>query len=125
MTVEEKKIDKIKEILTKIINRNNIIEGKYEMPYSTSSDDLANWKVKFKVSDISLWRKNSRSEVGCSYSGSIYITMLDIRVGFDGDWEEMRYITDLPSWVEEDITEEIIENINNFLPMVCVDITFD
>jgi len=120
---KEQKLDTIKKIITKLIDSNNIIEGKYEMPYSNSSDDLADWKVKFNVKRIAIWPKTS--EVGCRYSGTIYITMSDIRVGFDGDWEKMRYINDLPSWVEDDITEQILENVNNFLPMVCVDITFD
>ena len=122
MTKEEK-LDKIKKIITKLIDSNNIIEGKYEMPYSNSSDDLADWKVKFNVKRIAIWPETS--EVGCRYSGTIYITMSDIRVGFDGDWEKMRYISDLPSWVEDDVTEQILENVNDFLPMVCVDITFD
>jgi hypothetical protein len=122
MTKEEK-LDKIKKIITKLIDSNNTMEGQYNMPYSHSDDDYADWKVSFNVKRIAIWPKTS--EVGCRYSGTIYITMLDIRVGFDGEWEKMKYISDLPSWVEDDITEQILENVNDFLPMVCVDITFD
>jgi hypothetical protein len=122
MTKEEK-LDKIKKIITKLIDSNNTMEGQYNMPYSHSDDDYADWKVSFNVKRIAIWPKTS--EVGCRYSGTIYITMLDIRVGFDGKWEKMKYISDLPSWVEDDITEQILENVNDFLPMVCVDITFD
>jgi hypothetical protein len=51
--------------------------------------------------------------------------MSDIIVGFDGNWEKMKYISDLPSWVQEDIEEYIVENLNKILPFVCVDIDID
>ena len=122
MTKEEK-LNRVKKIVTSIINSDNTMEGKYEMPYSTSSNDLADWKVKFNVKRIAIWPQDS--EVGCRYSGTIYITMSDIIVGFDGNWEKMKYISDLPFWVQEDIEEYIVENINKLLPFVCVDIDFD
>jgi hypothetical protein len=45
-------------------------------------------------------------------------------VGFEGDWEEYS-IWDLPGWVKDDIEDKILDNIEKFLPMVCVDLTFD
>jgi hypothetical protein len=34
-------------------------------------------------------------------------------------------IGDLPSWVKDDIENKILDNIEQFLPMVCVDLTFN
>jgi hypothetical protein len=120
MTKEEK-LDKIKKIITKLIDSNNIIEGKYEMPYSNSNDDLADWKVTLNVNRVSLWETENYDR--CKYSGSIYLKV-DVMIRFEGDWEKMQ-IWDLPSWVKDDIEDNVLDNIENFLPVVCIDITFE
>jgi hypothetical protein len=119
---KEDKLNKIKKIIFSIVNSNNTMEGKYSMPYSHSDDDYADWKVSFNVKRITIWPTDT--EVFCRYSGTIYITMSDVIVGFEGDWDKVG-LGDLPSWVQDDIEEDILENLNKFLPMVCVDITFD
>ena len=120
MTPKEK-IDKLDGLIRRIVNKDNKMEGQYSMPYSTSEDDYADWKVEFKVSRISLWE--TEKYVGCKYSGTIYLEA-DVMVGFEGNWEEYG-IGDLPSWVKDDIEDKILNNIEQFLPMVCVDLTFD
>jgi hypothetical protein len=120
MTPEEK-IDKLKKLIRRIVNNDNKMEGQYSMPYSTRSDDYADWKVEFKVDKISLWETKKYDR--CRYSGSVYLN-LDVMVGFEGDWEEFK-IWDLPSWVKDDIEDKILDNIEKFLPMVCVDLTFN
>jgi hypothetical protein len=45
-------------------------------------------------------------------------------VGFNGDWEGKFNIWDLPSWVKDDVEDKILDNIDQFLPMVCSDLTF-
>ena len=124
MTVEEKKIDKIKEILTKVINRDNTREGQYTIPYGDSDDEYFGWKIEFKVKRISIWPE--KSEHGCKYSGTIYIRILDINVTDENGITKTDYnMMDLPDWIFEDIIDDILEYINKFMPIVCVDITFD
>ena len=101
MTPKEK-IDKLKVLIRRIVDKDNKMEGKYTMPYSHSDDDYA---------------------VGCKYSGTIYLDA-DVMVGFEGNWEEYG-MGDLPSWVKDDIEDKILDNIEQFLPMVCVDLTFN
>jgi hypothetical protein len=36
----------------------------------------------------------------------------------------LKYITDLPYWVEDDVKDSILDEIEKWLPMVCVDIDF-
>ena len=120
MTPEEK-INKLKVLIRRIVDKDNKMEGRYNMPYSTSDDDYADWKVKFKVSRVILWE--TENYVRCKYSGSVYLDV-DVMVGFEGDWEK-NTIWDLPSWVKEDIENKILDNIEQFIPMVCVDLTFD
>jgi hypothetical protein len=120
MTPKEK-IDKLDGLIRRIVNKDNKMEGRYNMTYSTSDDDYTDWKVKFKVSRVILWE--TENYVQCKYSGSVYLDV-DVMVGFEGDWEE-NTIWDLPSWVKEDIENKILDNIEQFIPMVCVDLTFD
>ena len=120
MTPKEK-INKLDGLIRRIVNKDNKMEGKYTMPYSHSDDDYADWKIKFTVNRVVLFPKDS--EPGCKYSGTIYLDS-DVMVGFEGDWEKYM-IGDLPSWVKEDIENKILDNIEQFLPMVCVDLTFN
>jgi hypothetical protein len=120
MTPEEK-IDKLKKLIRRIVNNDNKMEGQYSMPYSTNSNDYADWKVELEVNTVKLWETEKYNK--CKYSGSVYIDA-DIMVGFEGDWEKYM-IGDLPSWVKDDIEDKILDNIEKFLPMVCVDITFN
>ena len=120
MTKQEK-IEKIAVLINKIVNSDNTMEGQYSMPYSHSEDDYADWKVKFKVKRITIFPKDS--EPGCKYSGTVYLKA-DVIVGFNGDWDDKFNIWDLPSWVKDDVEDKILDNIDQFLPMVCVDLTF-
>ena len=120
MTKQEK-IEKIAVLINKIVNSDNTMEGQYSMPYSHSEDDYADWKVKFKVKRVVIFPKDS--EPGCKYSGTVYLDV-DVMVGFEGDWEEYG-MGDLPSWVQDDIEDKILNNVEQYLPMVCVDLTFD
>ena len=120
MTPEEK-IDKLDGLIRRIVNKDNKMEGQYTMPYSHSDDDYADWRVEFKVDKVSLWETEKYD--GCKYSGTIYLDA-DVMVGFEGNWEEYG-MGDLPSWVQDDIEDKILDNIEQFLPMVCVDLTFN
>ena len=115
------KINKLGELIRKIVDKDNKMEGQYSMPYSTSEDEYADWKVTFKVTRVSLWKSIKYNE--CMYGASVYIKA-DVMVGFKGDWEKFK-IWDLPSWVKDDVEDKILDNIDQFLPMVCADITFD
>jgi hypothetical protein len=114
------KIKKLGKLIRKIVDKDNKMEGQYSMPYSTSEDEYADWKVTFKVTRISLWESKEHNE--CKYEASVYIKA-DVMIGFEGDWEEFK-IWDLPSWVKDDIEDKILNNIDQFLPMVCADLTF-
>jgi hypothetical protein len=120
MTPEEK-IDKLKKLIRRIVNNDNKMEGQYSMPYSTNNDDYADWKVELEVNTVKLWETEKYNR--CKYSGSLYLDV-DVMVGFEGDWEKFN-IFDLPSWVKDDIEDKILDNIEKFLPMVCVDLTFN
>jgi hypothetical protein len=117
----EDKINKLAELIRRIVDKDNKMEGQYSMPYSTSEDDYADWKVTFKVTRVSLWEVTKYKR--CKYDGTVYIDSY-VMVGFEGDWEKAK-IYDLPSWVKDDVEEKILNNIENFLPMLCVDITFN
>ena len=119
--MEDRKIESIKKNIVKLFDEVMTMEGQYSMPYSHSEDDYADWKVKFKVKRVVIFPKDS--EPGCNYSGTVYLDV-DVMVGFEGDWEEYG-MGDLPSWVQDDIEDKILDNIEQYLPMVCVDLTFN
>ena len=120
--MEDRKIESIKKNIVKLFDDVTTMEGQYSMPYSSADDDYADWSVTYKIDRVSLW--GTEKYARCKYSGTIYLELIEIKVGFEGDWEEYG-IWDLPSWVKDDIENKILDNIGQFLPMVCVDLTFN
>lgn len=117
----EDKINKLGELIRKIVDKDDKMQGQYSMPYSTSEDDYADWKVTFKVTRVSLWETKKYNQ--CKYGASVYLKA-NVIVGFNGDWDDNFNIWDLPSWVKDDVEDKILDNIDQFLPMVCADLTF-
>jgi hypothetical protein len=120
--MEDKKIESIKKNIIRLFDDVMTMEGQYEMPYSTSSDDYADWSVTYKIGKISIWETEKYER--CQYSGTIYLEPIEIKVGHQGDWEYMKYVSDLPSWVEDDIKDSILDEIETWFPNVCMDIDF-
>jgi len=120
--MEDRKIESIKKNIVKLFDEVMIKEGQYSMPYSTSSDDYADWSVTYKIDKVSL--HNVTQYKRCQYGGTIYLNPIEIKVGHQGDWEYMKYITDLPSWIEDDIKDSILDEVETWLPNVCVDVDF-
>jgi len=52
------------------------------------------------------------------------ILPIEIKVGFEGDWDYLKYVSDLPSWVEDDIKDSILDEIEIWFPNVCLDVDF-
>jgi hypothetical protein len=120
--MSEQTLNRIKKIIEKLINLDNKISGKYLMPYSTSDEDYAEFIITYEYDRLNLWEADNYD--GCKYDGSLYVKILNIKVGFEGDWEEVSYIDDLPSWIEDDLQGKIFESFDSELPFVCFDLTF-
>ena len=118
----EDKINKLAELIRKIVDKDNKMQGQYSMPYSTADDDYADWSVIFKIDKVALWETEKYQR--CKYSGTIYLEPIEIKVGFEGDWDYMRYVSDLPSWVEDDIKDSILDEVERYFSNVCVDVDF-
>jgi len=80
----EEKIEKIKKLITKLFNKVMTMEGQYMMPYSTG-DDYADWSVIYRIDRVNIWETEKYNN--CVYSGTIYLEPIEIKVGFEGDWE--------------------------------------
>jgi hypothetical protein len=120
--MEDKKIESIKKNIVKLFDDVITMEGQYSMPYSSADDDYADWSVTYKIDKIKLWETKEYQR--CRYSGTIYLEPIEIKVGFEGDWDYLKYISDLPSWVEDDIKDSILDEIETWFSNVCVDIDF-
>jgi len=120
--MEDRKIESIKKNIVKLFDEVITKEGQYSMPYSSADDDYADWSVTYKIGKVALWETEKYQS--CKYSGTIYLEPIEIKVGFEGDWDYMKYITDLPSWVEDDVKDSILDKLETWLPNVCVDIDF-
>jgi hypothetical protein len=119
--MEDRKIESIKKNIVKLFDEVMVIEGQYGMPYS-SGEDYADWSVTYKIDKVSLW--NVTQYKRCQYGGTIYLNPIEIKVGFEGDWEYMKYITDLPSWIEDEIKDSILDEVETWFPNVCADVDF-
>jgi hypothetical protein len=120
--MSEQTLNRIKKIIEKLINLDNKISGKYLMPYSTSDEDYAEFIITYEYDRLNLWEADDYYD--CKYDGSLYVKILNIKVGFEGDWETFKYVSDLPSWVEDDLKEKIFELFDSEFPFVCFDLTF-
>jgi len=121
--MEDKKINAIKNNIVKLFDDVITMEGQYSMPYSSADDDYADWSVTFKIGRVKLWETEIYQV--CKYSGTIYLEPIEIKVGFEGDWDYLKYVSDLPSWVEDDIKDSILDEVELYFPNVCVDIDFN
>ena len=120
--MESKKIESIKHNILRLFDDVMTMEGQYSMPYSTADDDYADWSVIYKIDKVSIWETEKYNN--CKYSGTIYLEPIEIKVGFEGDWDYMRYVSDLPSWIEDDIKDSILDEVERYFSNVCVDIDF-
>lgn len=120
--MEDRKIESIKKNIVKLFDDVTTMEGQYSMPYSSADDDYADWSVTYKIGKIKLWETEVYQV--CKYSGTIYLEPIEIKVGFEGDWDYLKYISDLPSWVEDDIKDSILDEIETWFPNICVDVDF-
>ncbi len=118
----DKKIESIKKNLVILFDEVMVKEGQYSMPYSSRSDDYADWSVTYKIDKVNL--HNVTRYKRCQYGGTIYLELIEVKVGFEGNWEYVKYITDLPSWVGDDIKDSMIDEIENWFPNLCVDVDF-
>jgi hypothetical protein len=117
--MENKKINSIKNSIVNLFDEVMTMKGKYSQPYSTQYDD---WSVIYKIDRVNIWETERYKR--CQYSGTIYLKPIEIKVNPEGDWEYMDYISDLPSWVEDDIKDSIIDVVEQYFPNVCVDVDF-
>ena len=120
--MEDRKIESIKKNIVKLFDEVITKEGQYSMPYSSADDEYADWSVTYKIGKVALWETEKYQS--CKYSGTIYLEPIEIKVGFEGDWDYMKYVSDLPSWVEDDIKDSILDEVETWLPNVCLDVDF-
>ena len=117
--MENKKINSIKNTIVNLFDEVMTMKGTYSRPYSTQYVD---WSVMFKIDRVNIWVPERYYK--CQYSGTIYLKSIEIKVGPEGDSEYMDYISDLPSWVEDDIKDSIIDVVEQYFPNICVDVDF-
>jgi hypothetical protein len=93
------------------------------MPYSSSSDEYVDWSASYKISRISVWETDKYQN--CKYSGTIYLEPIEVKVGFEGDWEYLKHLSLLPGWVSDDIKDSILDKLETWMPNLCVDVDFN
>jgi len=120
--MEDRKIELIKKNIIRLFDDVITKEGQYSMPYSSADDDYADWSVTYKIGKVALWETEKYQS--CKYSGTIYLEPIEIKVGFEDDWEYLDYVSSLPSWVEDDIKDSILDEIEMWFPNVCLDVDF-
>ena len=120
--MEDRKIESIKKNIIRLFDDVTTMEGQYSMPYSSADDDYADWSVTYKIDRVSLWETERYKR--CQYGGTVYLELIEVKVGFEGNWEYMERITDLPSWIEDDVKDSILDGVETWFPNVCVDVDF-
>jgi hypothetical protein len=114
--------EKYLEIIKNTLKGEKEFKGKYLMPY-TDKDDYVDFVISYHVTRVSLWKSNGKH---CMYEGTVYVKIDKIMVGFEGtnDWEEVRRIQYLPSWIEDLFKDLILDELNIF-DNICMDVDYD
>jgi hypothetical protein len=114
--------EKYLEIIKNTLKGEKEFKGKYLMPY-TDKDDYVDFVISYHVTRVSLWKSNGKH---CMYEGTVYVKIDKIMVGFEGtnDWESVRRIQYLPSWIEDDF-KDLIQNELNMFDNICMDVDYD
>jgi hypothetical protein len=114
--------EKYLEIIKQTLKGDREFKGKYLMPY-TDKDDYVDFIINYHVTKVSLWKSNGKH---FQYEGVVYVKIDKIMVGFEGtdDWEEVRRIQYLPSWIEDYFKDLILYELNIF-DNICMEIDYD
>ena len=114
--------EKYLEIIKNTLKGDREFKGKYLMPY-TDKDDYVDFIINYHVTKVSLWKSNGKH---CQYEGVVYVKIDKIMVGFEGtnDWEEVRRIQYLPSWVEDEF-KDLIQNELSVFDNICMDVDYE
>jgi len=114
--------EKYLEIIKHTLKGDREFKGKYLMPY-TDKDDYVDFVISYHVTRASLWKSNGKH---CMYEGVVYVKIDKIIVGFEGtnDWEDVRRIQYLPSWVEDEFKDSI-QNELDIYDNICMDIDYN
>lgn len=119
--ISKKKINESKEKITnfldKLLDLNKI--HKFEGTFSNTFDDITyDTIINYKINLIN-FQKDSDSNH--KYSVDLEIEIKRILVGrLDNEYWEESNIDDIPSWTYDNLSDEIIDKIENFIPSVSV-----
>lgn len=123
---KSKSTEKYLQLLKNTLEGDRQFTGWYSMPYSTSDEDKVDVIVKYHVNRISLWKESPKPKFGnCQYGGTVFLKLDDVKVGFEhlDDWESA-HIHDLPSWLEDDFKDSILNELSIY-QNICLDIDYD
>jgi len=111
---------KIKKLVLATIE--NVLVTSGMMPYSSADDEYVDFIIKYHIDRVSLWKGDGKH---CQYEGTIYVTVEDVIVGFEGtdDWERGYRVYDLPSWVEDDFKDSIQSEVEIY-GKLCLDVDY-
>ena len=109
------------QLIKKNLEGKREFEGDYSMPYSSSDEDRVDVYIEYHISKASLWKSNGKH---CQYEGVLEVTFDRLLVGFKhlDEWESA-HIHDLPSWMEDDFKDSILDEIDMY-ENICMDIDY-
>jgi hypothetical protein len=122
--LNKEKIEKIENLIFKLIYKVDEHKGWYVLPYSTSDEEGVDWIVKHMVKDVKvepIKSKPKNMEEYCVYEAEVTLVVKKILIGSESEdeWEKMYRIHDLPEHSWDKISEEIESLITKMLPEVC------
>ena len=109
------------QLIKKNLEGKREFEGDYSMPYSSSDEDRVDVYIEYHISKASLWKSNGKH---CQYEGLLEVTFDRLLVGFKhlDEWESA-HIHDLPSWMEDNFKDSILDEIDMY-ENICMDIDY-
>jgi hypothetical protein len=109
------------QLIKKTLEGKREFEGDYSMPYSSSDEDRVDVYIEYHISKASLWKSNGKH---CQYEGVLEVTFDRLLVGFKhlDEWETA-HIHDLPSWMEDNFKDSILDEIDMY-ENICMDIDY-
>lgn len=119
----DKNLNKTIELIHSLLKGKQWYENWYNTPYSDSEDDHIEFKIQYRIKKVSLWKTKDGDK--CLYEGTIYIEPISLSKGMNDVWVHNFKQHDIYEFCWEDLGDEIIENINVYLPQACLDYDFE
>lgn len=114
----DKYLEKTIKIVKQFFKTQKEFRGSFTQTYD--DQDMVDFIITFKVTKFDIHR--IKGDDYCRYEGNFYVDIDEVLIGIEetDSWETTE-MYDLPSYVEDDLIQDISHELYQIIPFVCMD----